>query len=379
MREVDLAGTLRQLAEALEADGRLPEAEVVYRRAIPVFDRLAADFPAGPFNRWGQTAISFQYTSLLRKLKRPAEAERVYRHSLELFDKLADDFPALPGYRETAFEHRLGFAQFLEEAGRVPEARQVLDEADAMLGKLPPAERSKALRARGHFYGQRGEWDKATADFAQAIDLGSEDVLGVWAPLAVLHVRAGRMVEYRSLCERLLDRLGRTENPWVVAICCLAPNAVADLSRPVLIALQLVEREPRDADRLAILGLALYRKGDWEGAAQRLEASIHSRSGLLGVHGSKLALAMAYQRLGCGAEARQLLREVTRWMDILQVVTGWMDGNAGGKRKEGTGAAVPVPWTYQLGFQLLRREAEETLKQDSAGDHASIGKKRNPD
>ncbi len=365
-REVDLADTLRQLAEALEADGRLPEAEAVYRRAIPVLDKLAADFPAGPFNRWAQAAVAFKYASLLRKLQRPAEAERGYRRSLELFDKLANDFPALPGYRETAFEHRLAFARFLAEAGRAPEAQQTLGEADALLGKLPPLKRAQALKARGHFYGESGEWDKAAADFTQAVGLGSDDVLGVWAPLAVLHLRAGRGDEYRSLCARLLERFGQTDNPWVAATCCLAPMAVANLSRPVRIAERRAGQEPRRADDLAILGMALYRQGDSEGAIRRLEASIRSDPGPFDVHGPKLALAMAYHRLGRGAEARQLLQEVTRWMEE----------HIEGKRGEAARAAVPLPWFYRESLQLLRREAEETLKQDSGGDRPGLGERQ---
>ena len=161
------------------------------------------------------------------------------------------------------------------------------------------------------------------------------------------------MAEYRSLCERMLERFGRTENLWVVAACTLTPKAVADLSRPVRIAEKLAARQPRNAECLAILGFALYRQGDLEGAVRRLEASLQAGPGLFGDHGPKLGLAMAYHRLGRGAEARQLVGEVTRWLEK----------NAREKPEEGAGPRVPLPWPYRLALLALHREAEELVKE----------------
>src|SRR5262249_53925027 len=155
---------------------------------------------------------------------------------------------------------------------------------------------------------------KATADFTKAIELGSEDVWGVWYPLAVLYLRAQRTKEYRDLCEQLLKQPGQSEQPYVVIICKLAPEAVADLSRPVRIGERLVAREPQNAEYLGLLGAALYRKGDLEAAAARLEAGIRSGPQEVGAHWRKLTLAMAYHRLRRGAEARQLFQEVTQWI-----------------------------------------------------------------
>jgi tetratricopeptide (TPR) repeat protein len=352
---VDLAGTLRQLAKVVDARGRPQEAEEIYRRAIPLFDKLAADFPAGPHNRWGQAAVHFRHGLLLQKLKRSAEAEQEYRRTVELFDKLANDFPTLPGYAATAVDRRLHLAQFLAETGRAEEAQQVYDRAAAQGARLPAPQRAQALILRGHFHAGLGQWDKAAADFTRAIELGSDDIFGAWCALAVLHLHAGRTDDYRSLCERLLERFDRKESLWLVATCALAPRAVADLSGPVRIAEKLVARQPKNAEHLAILGFALYRKGDLEGAVRRLKASLRPSSGLREVHAAKLILAMACHRLGRRAQAQQLLREVTRWMDE----------EARQKGKEGAGRPVPLPWAYRLGLQLLRREAEELLKQDS--------------
>jgi tetratricopeptide (TPR) repeat protein len=251
----------------------------------------------------------------LSRLKRPAEAEQAYLRTVELQDKLAKDFPTLPGFRWSAVEFRRLFAEFLAGAGRVAEAHQEYAKAAGRLETLEAPDRSKALARRGHFYGALGEWDKATADFAKAIELGSEDVLGAWYPLAVLHLRAQRTKEYRDLCQQLLNKLGQSEQHYVVIICKLAPDAVADLSRLVQIGERLVARQPRNAEYMGLLGAALYRKGDPEAAAAKLEAGIRLGPQELGVHWRKLVLAMAYQRLGRGAEAKHLFREVTQWIE----------------------------------------------------------------
>ncbi len=351
---IDLSGTLQQLAKIVEANGRPAEAEEICRRAVPILDQLAADFPAGPHYRWCQADVHFQHALLLKKLKRSTAAEQAYRRTVELFDKLVNDFPTLPGYRQTAVHRRHHLAQFLAEAGRVQEAQQVYDDAAAILEKLAGAERSQALKMRGNFYATLSEWDKAAADFAKAIELGSGDVLGVWYPLAVLHLRAHRPNEYRSLCEKLLERFGQTKNHWVVITCKLAPNAVADLSRPVQIAEKLVAGKPKNAEYIGILGAALYRKGDLEAAVQKLAASVRSGSGQLGVHWRRLVLAMAYHRLGRGAEAQQLFQEVTRWVEK----------NAQEKLKEGASLTEPLTWAHRLDLQFLHHEAEELLTQD---------------
>jgi len=342
-----LTMALEQLAAAVESQGRPQEAEEIYRRVIAIPDRLAADYPAGPHYRWGQASARFKHASLLKILQRPAEAEQGYHRAVELADKLAGDFPTLPGYQWTAVDRRRVFAQFLAETGHVQEAQQVYGGAAGMLDELPTPERSDALKARGDFYAGLGEWDKATADFAKAIDLGSDDVMGVWYPLAVLHLRAQRTNEYRSLCERLLKQLRQTEHRCVAIICKLAPNAVADLSQPVHLAENLVAREPQNAEYIGLLGAALYRKGDVKAAVERLEKGIRLGPAETGVHWRKLVLAMAYHRLGRGPEARQLLEEVTLWAE--------------------RNAQERLSWAHRVDLQLLRREADEFLKRDLSG------------
>jgi serine/threonine protein kinase len=353
---VGVCEALEQLAAAVDAQGRPQEAEESYRRVIAILDGLARDYPAGPHYRWGQATARFKHAALLRKLQRPTEAEEAYRRAVALSDKLADDFPTLPGYQWTAVDRRRVLAQFLAETGHVQEAQEVYGGAAGLLEKLAAPERSKALKARGHFYSELGEWDKAAGDFTKAIDLGSDDVMGVWYPLAVLHLRAQRTDEYRALCERLLKQLPQTEDHYVVIICKLAPNAVADLSQPVHVAEKLVAREPQNAEYIGLLGAALYRKGDAKAAVEKLEEGIRSGSEQTGVYWRKLVLAMAYHSLGRGPEARQLFEEVRQWTE------------QNGQEK--------FSWANRLDLQLLHHEAEEFLKQDFDGKRQKSEKKR---
>jgi tetratricopeptide (TPR) repeat protein len=210
------------------------------------------------------------------------------------------------------------------------------------------------LMVRGHFYARLAHWDKAAADLTKALELGSDDMVGIWCSLAVLHLGAGRMDEYRSLCERLMKRFGRTESHWLVATGCLARNAVSDVSRLVQTAEKLLAREPKNADYIATLGLALYRKGDVKGAIQRMQECFQSGSKLSEEHMPKLILAMAYHRSGRATAAQQLFQEVTQWMKE----------NDQEKRREGPGSRGALPWPMRLALEHLYREAEEVLKQD---------------
>jgi tetratricopeptide (TPR) repeat protein len=316
-----LAMGSRQWGETLQRMGRPQEAELAFRRAEDLLNKLAADSPQESWLRRERGATCQMLVAVLaRELKQPQAAEEFYRLAVAIFEKLADEAPRDLSYRWWLAEAHRQWAFCLRDSGRTQEAKGTLDLAIANLSK--------------------------------AVELRSKDFWGVWYPLALLHLSTGRSKEYRTLCETLLDRFGQADNPdfWAVAICKLAPDAVADLSRPVRMAEKLVAQQPHNADLAGFLGDTLYRKGDLEAAVQRLEASIRAVPGV-GVHWRKLFLAMAYHRLGRTAEAQQLLQEVVQWME------------KNGQEKLGEGAELkePMPWSLRLDLQLLRREAEELL------------------
>jgi tetratricopeptide (TPR) repeat protein len=261
---------------------------------------------------------------LARDLKQPEAAEKLYRRNVAIFEKLAAEFAREPSYREWLASAHREWAFCLRDNGRTQEAKEI--------------------------------FDLAIASLSRAVELRSEDLWGVWYPLALLQLSTGRSKEYRTLCETLLERFRQENDPdlWIVRICRLAPDAVADPARPVQIAEKSLTRRPHDTELASVLGEILYRKGDLDAAVQRLEASIRVAPDCDG-HRGKLFLAMAYHRLGRTAQARQLLRDAVEWIEK----------NGQEKLAEGAELREPLPWSLRLDLQLLRHEAEELLGKKS--------------
>jgi tetratricopeptide (TPR) repeat protein len=120
----------RELAQAFRADPRLAkEAEELYRQAMTILEKLAADNPTIPNFRVdaGHTARSLG--SLLRDMNRPAEAEKAFRQAIAFWEKLAVESPG-------DFEHSacVGYGSrdlgwLLMSARRFDEAAQAFKNA----------------------------------------------------------------------------------------------------------------------------------------------------------------------------------------------------------------------------------------------------------
>jgi tetratricopeptide (TPR) repeat protein len=320
-----LAMASRNWGETLRRMARPQEVEKAFRRAEAILDKLVTDVPQDTWYRleWGVTC-QMLVSLLARDLKQPQAAEEFYRRDVAIFEKLTAEFARERSYRWWLADAHREWAFCLRDIGRTQEANKVLD--------------------------------LAIADYSKVVELRSKDFGGVWYPLALLHLSTGRTKEYRALCETLLERFGQGNDPdlWVIATCKLAPDAVADLARPVQLAEKMAARHPGNADFLGVLGDTLYRKGDLDAAVQRQEASIRAAPGI-GVPWRKLFLAMAYHRLGRPAQAQQLLREAVQWIEK----------NGQEKLAEGAELKEPLPWSRRLDLQLLRREAEELLAKKS--------------
>jgi serine/threonine protein kinase/Tfp pilus assembly protein PilF len=218
------------------------------------------------------------------------------------------------------------------------------------LAKQQPAETNRALEKllpagprhvsdwvrRGLYYVQLGQWDKAARDYDEAIRHGANSPEEHWHVYAQLCRRAGRRDDYQRACAEMLARFGHTENPrtayHTVAACqhAIGPN---DLDR-------LLSVVDRNAGLVGVRGHLLYRQGQFEAAAQHLEKPIKAP-----VWGhftlNKLFLAMTYQRLGRGEEARALLAQESSWID-----QHWTSISGLAMQQE---------------FRMLREEAEELI------------------
>jgi serine/threonine protein kinase/tetratricopeptide (TPR) repeat protein len=316
-----LAMGSRHWGEALKRLSRPHEVEAPFRRAEGILGKLVADFPQDSWYRVELGVTCQMLVALLaRDLKQPQAAEEFYRRNVAIFEKLASEFPRDPSYRELLANAHREWAFCLRDHGRTQEAKDT--------------------------------FDLAIASLSRAVELRSADFWGVWYPLALLQLSTGRSKDYLTLCETMLERFGQANDPdvWVSRICCLAPNAVAELARPAQVAERGLARHPHDTELAGALGEAHYRKGDLDAAVRHLEASARSAGGCAG-HRRKLFLAMAYHRLGRSAKASQLLQEATLWIEK----------NGQEKLAEGAELKEPLPWSLRLDLQLLRREAEELV------------------
>ncbi len=203
---------------------------------------------------------------------------------------------------------------------------------------------ASAWEGRGNAHAELGQWDKATADFSRAAELNPDDA-AAWHALALSQLAAGKVDDYRQTCGRMLEKLGKSADPEVLAAvawtCALAPGAVPDPGRLVDLARKASDGRPDNPDARRALGAALYRAGKYEEAARQLDGQ-PSKPGEKGA-AELLLLAMARQRLGKAEEARNL-------------------------RDRAGGATAPAGWVKRAEADLLRREANALLGTAKAKD-----------
>jgi tetratricopeptide (TPR) repeat protein len=189
------------------------------------------------------------------------------------------------------------------------------------------AEAEASVREAASIYRKLDSTPQVTSSLANALYL-----------TALAQLRLGEKANYRATCNALVD-LSPVHSPDIVVNSrpiwplCLAPNALDDMSRLVKRADNFFAENSRNERHfcLYVLGAALYRAGDYERAAQRLEESIDvyprfPGSGFDTLNYQKLLLAMTKRQLGKRDEARLLLAETQPDVDKeLQVLsTSWV-------------------------------------------------------
>jgi WD40 repeat protein/tRNA A-37 threonylcarbamoyl transferase component Bud32 len=221
---------------------------------------------------------------------------------------------------------------------------------DRLLGTGPG--QAALLHRRGVAHANLGQFDKASADFAAAVQ-SDEANAEMWADHTRLRCYLGDTGGYRKACATCLERFGTTEDKRKTAlaagICLLAPNAVADPARLVQIAEALAARDPGDRSALSRLGAALYRAGRQEEAVRRLDEAVKSPGQGRTVWAS-LFLAMAHHALGHLDEARRALDRAVRELEP-----------GPGTEPREVDAGSRVTWNERIELTLVRREAEALL------------------
>jgi WD40 repeat protein/tRNA A-37 threonylcarbamoyl transferase component Bud32/Flp pilus assembly protein TadD len=215
-----------------------------------------------------------------------------------------------------------------------------------------PADESLHAR-RGVARARLERWADADADFV-AISGQGTDVFP-WYSHALLRWHLGDLDGYRTACAQMLERFDRTTDPYtlkmVTVACSQAPEAVADLARPLRLAEEAVAREPKDFWAQGVLGRTLYRAGRYEEAVKQLKEAVAIQNHQGNVW-HWLFLAMAYHDLGSPGKARARLDQAVAWID--QELAKPPSEEPGGSW---------LSWNQRLELPLLRREAELLIKE----------------
>jgi tetratricopeptide (TPR) repeat protein len=143
-----------------------------------------------------------------------------------------------------------------------------------------PLERAALLKARGSFFADRGQWQKAAADLAQAIELNPDDAEAChW--LAPVLVHTGRLDAYREHCRKSLEQFKKTTDPVVAERiakdCLILPSSGADLETVAQMAEKAVSSDTNHSATLwfqLVKGLAEYRQGRFSSALEWAEKAL---------------------------------------------------------------------------------------------------------
>ena len=188
----------------------------------------------------------------------------------------------------------------------------------------------------------RGAWDQAATAYAQAEQRG-RCLATTWHKHALVLLKLGDRAGYTQLCTKTFDAEKQTPYPdlannlaWV---CALGPDAVTDYPPLVHLAERVVSgvRPHGKVGALNTLGAVLYRAGRFQDAIDRLNEGIKLSKGAATAY-DWLFMAMAHQRLGATAQAREYLAKVA------------------------PGPPPPALSWDRLEIELLHREAQELIE-----------------
>jgi serine/threonine protein kinase/Tfp pilus assembly protein PilF len=339
---------------------RLPEAEKHYRAALQLFDALHAEFPDNT-QYWDFLTETHRCLGrILGATHKPHEAETALRQAIELDEQRAAKLPDTPEFR---WKWSLGYysdlASQLVASGGTQEAKEVFRQAAARFSKTIELNGKTwwAWSNRGEAYAELGEWDKAEADFAKAVELAPEQAQ-LHYRCALARLALADTKRYHETCADMVVRFGHSPDLetayWSAWTCALAPDAVTDWQPVVLLAEKSLAADPKNYDKLRHLGAVLYRAGRFEDATKRLiEADAAFKTAKIELSSISyiwLFQAMTEQRLGHTDEAKMWLHKAVTEIEQSTL--------------ERTNVANAT-WNRRLTLQFLRREAEELLGKKS--------------
>ena len=165
---------------------------------------------------------------------------------------------------------------------------------------------------------EKGQWKEAAAAYVKASE-ENPDNLSLIHRLSVSLLKAGDFEAYRQKCKDILEEVRGTDNPGAVDVIrasSLAPGILTDTDWALSLVQGTVDRDPKAAWRLYILGLTDYRANQFDQAVRHLEESINVDPMWAASFLNWPVLAMAHRRLGHAQEAQTWIQKARSWHGV---------------------------------------------------------------
>jgi tetratricopeptide (TPR) repeat protein len=319
--------------DLLWAAGRTEEARATYAEAHARLGQLAGRFPNVPDYRYEQTRCAFRLALLPAQEPGHAGAVELPREVPKQFDNLSED-------RRQDFARSLAeLSEALMTAGRSGDAERAYGQALAigrkLLSQFPND--AMALQNAATTYRLWGLWLQKAGRLTEAEQVLRE-ALGQWEQLSETHPELKALQSIRSTtleglacvlsqggqserAAEIYDQLLRINSgsaaacnnlAWFLATC--PDKDLRNPDRAVEFAQKAVELAPKDGSNWNTLGVAQYRAGDWKGAIESLHKSQELTAEATRAYDG-FFLAMAHGQLGDKEQARKWHEKAVEWME----------------------------------------------------------------
>jgi tetratricopeptide (TPR) repeat protein len=327
-----------------------------WKAALQALDRVRELGSAGDSFEWFFLAMAHW------QLGHNEQARKWYAPAVLWMEKHWPNHPELSRFRAEA-------AALLGVQGQPLTVRPPAGHEDVaiwtlVLRAMPDHPYARTKRAES--YAALAEWDQAAADYSKGIELQPPNE--TWFQLACCRLLTRDTKGYRRLCGQGLERVRAATDPFaaylVGRICSLGPEGAGEPARVVRLVELAVKSQPRCAWFLHTQGAVQYRAGNFDQAVERCRESLRVQPEWPGAMLNWLVLAMAHERLGHPAEARQWWVKVGEWKEQAP-------------RGNDPGAVLCPPGLHPsdwLEFNVLYREAAPLLKEPPTAQATVEGK-----